>query len=69
MDRQQERRDERQGRRTYLRMMTMGALSVSKVLLTSMGDVRRLRLAAPSEDRYQRPLRRYELPEERPIVG
>ena len=62
MDSGQERRDEIRGRRTYVRLMTMGVLSVSKVLLTSMSDLRRLRLTAPSEERYERPPRRYELP-------
>jgi hypothetical protein len=65
MDARQERREEMKGRKTYVRMMTLGVLSVAKVLLTNMGEVRRLRLTSPSEERYDRPPRRYELPEYR----
>jgi len=55
-------REERQGKRTYAKLMLKGILSVSKLLLTSAGDVKRLRRPRPSEDRYVRPPRRYDLP-------
>jgi hypothetical protein len=42
--------------------MLKGTLSVGKLLVTSAGDVKRLRQTRPSEQRYERPQRRYELP-------
>jgi hypothetical protein len=42
--------------------MSKGALSVAKLLVTSAGDVKRLRQPRASEERYVRPPRRYELP-------
>jgi hypothetical protein len=42
--------------------MLKGILSVSKLLVTSAGDVKRFRQPRPSEERYIRPPRRYDLP-------
>jgi len=42
--------------------MLKGILSVSKLLVTSAGDVKRFRQPRPSEERYVRPPRRYDLP-------
>ena len=55
-------REEARGQRTYARLMLRGVLSVSKLLVTSAGDVKRLRQPRPSEERYVRPQRRYDLP-------
>jgi len=55
-------REEARGQRTYARLMLRGVLSVSKLLVTSAGDVKRLRQPRPSEERYVRPPRRYDLP-------
>ncbi|RLF45539.1 MAG: hypothetical protein DRN29_06550 [Thermoplasmata archaeon] len=49
--------------RTYLKLMIGGALSLSKVLLTNLGSLKKIRKINPSEERYVRPPRRYELPE------
>jgi hypothetical protein len=62
MTRSEDTRVEIQGRYTYVKLMVKGILSVSKVLLTSLGDVKRLRQINPSEEHYVRPPRRYELP-------
>jgi len=53
---------ERQGRRTYWGLMTKGVLSVGKLLITSAGDIKRLRQPKADDARYERPPRRYELP-------
>ena len=55
-------REEIRGRSIYLKLMLKGVLSVSKLLITSAGDVKRLRQPKPSEQHYIRPPRRYELP-------
>jgi hypothetical protein len=47
---------------TYYQILARGVLSVGKLLITSAGDVKRLRKPRPSEERYLRPPRRYELP-------
>jgi hypothetical protein len=47
---------------TYARMMLLGTLSVAKLLVTSAGDVKRLRQTKPTEKHYTRPARRYDLP-------
>ncbi|HSJ53437.1 MAG TPA: transglutaminase family protein [Anaerolineae bacterium] len=46
----------------YLRLMWVGTFSLARLLVTSMGDLRRLRRLRPSEEQYVRPPRRYELP-------
>jgi hypothetical protein len=56
-------RDEIQGHFIYLKLILIGVLSVSKLLITSAGDVKRLRQTMPSEQHYVRPPRRYELPD------
>ena len=48
--------------KTYLKLMIGGGLSLSKVLLTSPGDLKKLRTIHGSEERYIRPKRPYELP-------
>jgi hypothetical protein len=48
--------------KTYLKLMIGGGLSLSKVLLTSPGDLKKLRTIHGSEERYIRPKRSYELP-------
>ena len=58
----QDQREEIQGKRTYVRLMAQGVLSVSKLLITSASDVKRLRQTAQSEVHYTRPPMRYELP-------
>lgn len=55
-------REERNGKAVYRSLMVKGALSVTRVLATNAGDVRRLRQPSASEERYVRPPRRYELP-------
>ena len=47
---------------TYWRILLTGVLSVGKLLITSAGEVKRFRQPQPSEERYVRPPRRYELP-------
>jgi hypothetical protein len=46
----------------YLKLLGAGTFSVSKTLLTNLGDVKRLRQLQPAEEQYVRPPRRYELP-------
>ena len=48
--------------KTYLKLMIGGGLSLSKVLLTSPGDLKKLRVIHGSEERFIRPKRLYELP-------
>ena len=48
--------------KTYLKLMIGGGLSLSKVLLTSPRDLKKLRTIHGSEERYLRPTRPYELP-------
>jgi hypothetical protein len=48
--------------KTYLKLMIGGGLSLSKVLLTSPGDLKKLRTIHGSVERYIRPNRPYELP-------
>jgi hypothetical protein len=55
-------REERHGKAIYRSLMVKGAISVARLLVTSAGDVRRLRQPRASEQRYVRPRRRYELP-------
>lgn len=55
-------REERQGQRTYLKLMLKGVLSVAWLLLTSAGDIKRLRRPKATDERYVRPPRRFELP-------
>jgi hypothetical protein len=62
MARFEETREEFRGQLTYLSLMLKGSLSLSKMLVTSAGDVKRLRQIPPSEEHYVRPPRRYDLP-------
>jgi len=57
-----QRNEELNGQRTYWRLMLQGVLSVGKLLLTSMGDLKRLRKPQATDERYARPPRRYDLP-------
>jgi hypothetical protein len=58
----EELKQDRIGRRTYRRLMRQGVLSVGKLLLTSAGDVMKLRRTDAAEAHYKRPPRRYEIP-------
>ena len=49
--------------RTYVKLMILGTLSLSKVLITNLGDLKKVRKLTPSNRKYVRPSRRYELPE------
>ena len=51
--------------RMYIKLMVGGALSLSKTLITSIRDLKKVRRINPNEERYVRPPRRYELPEYR----
>ena len=62
MARSEETRQEVRGQLIYARLMLLGTLSLSKLLVTSAGDLQKLRQAQPAEERYLRPPRRYELP-------
>jgi len=53
---------EPEGHRTYAWIMVRGVVSVGKLLITSARDVSRFRRSGPSEARYVRPPRRYDLP-------
>ncbi len=55
-------REELLAHRTYLGLFLRGTLSLSTVLLTNAGDLKRLRQVKDSEERYVRPPRRYDLP-------
>ncbi|VVB61762.1 Transglutaminase-like superfamily protein [uncultured archaeon] len=48
--------------KTYLKLLIGGGLSLSKVLLTNPGDLKKLRTINASEERYIRPTRPYEIP-------
>ena len=48
--------------KTYFKMMTGGSLSLMKTLLLNMNDLKKLRKIPPSEERYVRPPREYEIP-------
>ena len=56
---------ERQGLATYRRLMRKGVLSVSRLVLTSAGQIKALRQTKASEKHYMRPERRYDLPDYR----
>jgi hypothetical protein len=55
-------RQELRAQLIYLRLFLKGTLSLSTTLLTSAADLKRLRQPGPSEERYVRPPRGYELP-------
>ena len=48
--------------KTYLKLMIGGTLSLSKVLLTSPRQLKKLRVLHPGEPRYIRQTRKYNLP-------
>jgi len=48
--------------RAYLRLMVNGGLSLSKVILLNMRELRRLRVVPADGERYNRPARQYEVP-------
>jgi hypothetical protein len=47
---------------TYTRLMLTGAVSLTALILTSAGDLKRLRQTRPAEEHWIRPPRLYELP-------
>ena len=55
-------REHWKGQWTYWRLMGRGAAWLAWLLLTHGGEVRRFRQPQPTEERYQRPPRRYDLP-------
>jgi hypothetical protein len=57
-----DRREEFRAQTTYLKLMLTGVFSLTKLIVTSVGDLKRLRQLQPSEEQYVRPPRRYELP-------
>ncbi len=63
MENSEDLRAERRSQLIYWDLMLKGVLSVSKVLISNLGDLQRLRTTQSSEERYLRPPRRYELPE------
>jgi hypothetical protein len=54
--------EELQGKFTYVGLMAKGVASVSALLVTSAGEVLRLRKTDATEEHYVRPPKRYELP-------
>lgn len=58
----EDRQEEFRGHLIYWNLMLKGSLSLARLLVTSAGDVKRLRTAKPSEERYVRSPRRYDLP-------
>jgi hypothetical protein len=62
MDLSVEVREHRQGQWTYWRLMARGAAWLGWLLLTHGSEIRRFRQPQPTEERYQRPPRRYDLP-------
>lgn len=56
------RHEDLRGQLTYVRLMLQGTLSVAKLLITSAGEVLKLRQTGELEEHYVRPPRRYELP-------
>lgn len=49
--------------RVFIKMLTVGAFSLAKTLLTNLGDLKKLRTSDSLEEKYVRPRRRYEIPE------
>ncbi len=58
----EELKQDRLGRQTYRKLMRQGIQSVGRLLLTSAGEVLKLRQMGATEAHYERPPRRYELP-------
>ena len=54
------------GHLIYARLILKGVFSVAYLLLTSASEIKKLRQTHPSEEHYQRPPRRYELPAAKP---
>jgi len=54
--------DDLRGQLTYWALLLKGAVSVATLLVTSAGDVLKLRQTSDAEDHYVRPPRRYDLP-------
>lgn len=57
-----DRWEDLRARATYARLMLTGVLSLARLVLTSAGDLKRLRRPRPLEARYVRPSRGYDLP-------
>lgn len=49
--------------RAYIKLMVNGGLSLSKVILLNLRELRRLRVVPSDMERYVRPARQYDLPE------
>lgn len=63
MDSQDYRLDELRAQTTYIKLMLYGTFSLARLLITSAGDVKRLRVTKETEAHYIRPPRLYDLPE------
>ena len=61
--------NEVKGNLTYVRLMATGTVSLAWVLLTNLGQLRKVREVKPSEEHYIRPPRGYDLPEYRPEMA
>lgn len=49
-------------KKTFVKLVVAGAFSLSKILITNMGDLKKVNKSSVSTKRYVRPPRRYELP-------
>lgn len=58
----QDNREDYRAHLIYSRLMLTGALSLTRLLITSFGDLKKLRRIRPLEEHYVRPPRSYELP-------
>ena len=61
MNTQQYRLDELRAQATYAKLMLYGTFSLARLLVTSAGDFKKLRVTKESEEHYIRPARLYEL--------
>lgn len=50
------------GKRTYAKLILQGVISLTAVLLGNLSEVKRLRQTKPSEEHYERPVKRFTLP-------
>ncbi len=54
--------------KTFIKMIVGGTASLTKVLLTNIGDIKKLKETSSSKKRYVRPPRRYKLPDYKPSM-
>ena len=66
MNSQDYRLDELRAQATYTRLLLFGTFSLARLLITSAGDVKKLRVTKETETHYIRPPRLYDLPVLRP---